>query len=227
MARKHFCIAFAPLFLAAAALGQTTQTSAPAFGQTDVYKTYDLKAIEPTVSADEWAKYEQSLGKRADEVLHDLALTDAAKAEHVKSSVVDYYKFLRGWHDRHDDKMKELSKNAKANASQIAIERKELTAGHEAFVADLGTILTPEQVELVKDRLCYKRPTIMYDGYTKDNPWLTAEQKAGVAKICADAREEAMDGGSSKEKHHIMDRYKGRITNYIVKCKKAAATQSK
>ncbi len=77
----------------------------------------------------------------------------------------------------------------------------------------------------MKDRLCYKRPTIMYVGFTKENPWLTDDQKADIKKICDDARDLAMDGGSSTEKHRIMDKYKGRLTNYIAKAKKAAATQ--
>ena len=209
MTRERLFIALSPLLLAASCLAQTTEPAAMPFGQTAVYKAYDLKALEPAVSADEWAKYDATLGTRADEVLKDLALSDGSKAEHVKNSVSDYYRFLRAWHDRHDAKMGELNKNVKANAAQIAEERKELTAGHEAFIADLGSILTAEQVELVKDRLCYKRPTIMYDGFTQQNPWLTAEQKAGVKKICDDARDAAMDGGSSKEKHQIMDKYKG------------------
>ena len=196
------------------------------FGETAVFKAYDLKSAEPGVSAEEWGKYDATLGGRADEVLKDLALSDAGKAAHVKQSVVDYYKFLRAWHDRHDAKMDQLSKDAKGNAAAIAEERKDLAAGHAAFVADLGAVLSPEQVELVKDRLCYKRPTIMYEGFTKDNPWLTAEQKGAMKAICDEAREVAMDGGSSKEKHKIMDKYKGRLTNYVAKAKKGAATQS-
>ena len=84
---------------------------------------------------------------------------------------------------------------------------------------------TPAQGEAVKDRLCYKRPTIMYEGFTQQNPWLSAEQKADIKNICDDAREVAMDGGSSTEKHKIMDKYKGRLTNYIARAKKAAATE--
>jgi hypothetical protein len=43
-----------------------------------------------------------------------------------------------------------------------------------------------------------------------------------MKKICDEAREVAMDGGSSKEKHKIMDKYKGRLTNYIASAKKAS-----
>ncbi len=225
MTPKRFFVAFTPLLIAASSLAQMTQPDATPFGQTAVYKAYDLKALEPAVSAEDWTKYDGTLSGRADEVLKDLALSDASKAEHVKTSVIDYYKFLRAWHDQHDAKMAELNKDAKANASKIDDERKDLTTGHAAFVADLGSILTPAQVEAVKDRLCYKRPTIMYEGFTQQNPWLSAEQKTDIKKICDDARDVAMDGGSSTEKHKIMDKYKGRLTNYIARAKKAAATQ--
>ncbi|MGN6371101.1 MAG: DUF3826 domain-containing protein [Phycisphaerae bacterium] len=214
-------LALLPLLLAAPLAHAATP-----FGQTEIYKSYDLKSLEPNVTPEEWTKYDQDLAKRADEVLKDLALTDTAKADHVKQSVIDYYKFLRAWHDQHDAKMKTLNKDPKNNAAEITEERKDLTAGHEAFLADLSSILTPDQVELVKDRLCYKRPTIMYQGFTKDNPWLTDEQKADMKKICDEARDLAMDGGSAKEKHAIMDKYKGRLTNYVAKAKKAATQQT-
>ncbi len=127
MARKRSLIALIPLLLASSCLGQATEPSAIPFGQTAVYKAYDLKTLEPAVSAEDWTKYEQTLGGRADEVLKDLALADASKSEHVKTSVIDYYKFLRAWHDQHDTKMQQLSKNAAANAPQISDERKDLT----------------------------------------------------------------------------------------------------
>jgi hypothetical protein len=225
MIHKCSLAVFAPLLIAVSSFAQTTQPAAILFGETAVYKAYDLKTLEPAVSAEEWTKYDGTLSGRADEVLKDLALTDASKAEHVKTSVIDYYKFVRGWHDQHDAKTRELERDAKANDSKIEDERKDLTAGHEAFLADLSSILTPAEVEAVKDRLCYRRPTIMYDGFTQQNPWLTAEQKADIKKICDDARDTAMDGGSSTEKHHIMDKYKGRLTNYIARAKKAAATR--
>src|SRR5215469_16940547 len=100
MPPKQALIALAPLFLAFS-VAQTTQPATP-FGQTDVYKSYDLKTLEPKVSADDWTKYDDTLAKRADEVLTDLSLPDQSKAQHVKQSVIDYYKFLRAWHDQHD-----------------------------------------------------------------------------------------------------------------------------
>ncbi|MCY1460862.1 hypothetical protein D9M71_784570 [compost metagenome] len=48
-------------------------------------------------------------------------------------------------------------------------------------------------------------------------PNLTAEQKDYIYKALVEAREHAMDGGSSKEKHGWFGKYKGRINNYLSK----------
>jgi hypothetical protein len=207
------------LITPALALPQPTQ---PAFSDHPALKEYDPKPLEPKVTDDEWAKYTETLSTRGDEALKDLNLSDPAKAAHVKQSVMLYYRFLRGWHDKHDARLKELNKDAKANAAAIAEERKSLMEVHNAFVADLATVLSPAQVDSVKEYLTYKRPSIMYEGFTKDNPWLTAEQKAKIRDICNESRELAMDEGSSKDKHALMDKYKGRITNFIAAAKKAA-----
>jgi hypothetical protein len=44
---------------------------------------------------------------------------------------------------------------------------------------------------------------------------LTAEEKSQILVFLKDAREEAMDGGSSKEKDTIFKKYKGKINNYL------------
>jgi hypothetical protein len=46
-------------------------------------------------------------------------------------------------------------------------------------------------------------------------PTLTDEQKREILATLLEAREHAMDGGSSEEKHAIFGKYKGRINNYL------------
>jgi hypothetical protein len=48
-------------------------------------------------------------------------------------------------------------------------------------------------------------------------PNLTAEQKAQILAWLTEARELAMDGSTSDEKHGIFGKYKGRINNYLAK----------
>ena len=48
-------------------------------------------------------------------------------------------------------------------------------------------------------------------------PNLTATQKKYIFDALVEAREHAMDAGTSKEKHAWFGKYKGRINNYLAK----------
>ena len=56
-----------------------------------------------------------------------------------------------------------------------------------------------------------------YAGYNDMLPNLTEAQKEYIYNALVEAREHAMDGGSSKEKHAWFGKYKGRINNYLSK----------
>jgi hypothetical protein len=46
-------------------------------------------------------------------------------------------------------------------------------------------------------------------------PQLTPAQRERIRSWLEDAREEAMDAGTSREKHSVFGRYKGRINNFL------------
>ncbi len=46
-------------------------------------------------------------------------------------------------------------------------------------------------------------------------PNLTEKQKARIMTWLVEAREHAMNGGTSEEKHAWFGKYKGRINNYL------------
>ncbi len=56
-----------------------------------------------------------------------------------------------------------------------------------------------------------------FEAEHKRNQELTEEQKKYIYAALVEAREHAMDGGSSKEKHGWFGKYKGRINNYLSK----------
>jgi len=56
---------------------------------------------------------------------------------------------------------------------------------------------------------------VTYRRYQQVLPELTDEQKREILANLIEARELAMDGGSSDEKHAIFGKYKGRINNYL------------
>ncbi|MBI5799896.1 MAG: DUF3826 domain-containing protein [Verrucomicrobia bacterium] len=165
----------------------------------------DKKTSKPDTEAEYTAKLEQ----RAGDILTALDLKDAEKAGRVKGIVIAQYRALRDWHDGLGPKLKGA---AEEEARVIRASLKEL---HGKFVASLSAELTPAQVERVKDRMTYDKVRVTYDGYVEMLPTLTAAQKARVLELLKDAREEAMDGGSSEEKTAVFGRYKGRINNYL------------
>ena len=163
------------------------------------------------------AEYTKAIEKRADDILAVLALEDPAKAGRVRHALLAQYRALRDWHDANDPELKKL----KAAADKAATEARagEIKASlrkiHDAFLERLSQDLTEEQVEKVKDKMTYNVLHVTYGAYQKMLPALTEQQKAKILETLKAAREEAMDGGSSDEKHAIFGRYKGRINNYL------------
>ena len=90
-----------------------------------------------------------------------------------------------------------------------------IVALHRRFVARLAVELAPDQVGRVKDGLTYGVVPITYAAYRKLLPDLTDEQAREVLANLLEAREYAMDAGSSEEKHAWFGKYKGRINNYL------------
>jgi len=82
-------------------------------------------------------------------------------------------------------------------------------------VARLDAELAPEQVNQVKDGLTYGVVPLTYKRYCELLPDLTVEQQAEILANLVEAREYAMDAGSSDEKHAWFGKYKGRINNYL------------
>ncbi len=165
----------------------------------------DKKPSKPDTEAEYTAKLEQ----RAADILKALELADDAKAQRVRGTVVAQYRALRDWHDGLGPKLKG------AGDEEARVIRASLKELHGKFIAALAAELTPAQVERVKDRMTYDTVRVTYHGYLEMLPKLTEAQKARILAMLKEAREEAMDGGSSEEKTVIFGRYKGRINNYL------------
>ena len=86
---------------------------------------------------------------------------------------------------------------------------------HTQYLLKLSALLTPAQVDQIKDGMTYGVVQVTYNSYLDMLPQLTEEQKATLMAYLVEAREIAMDAGSSKEKHGWFGKYKGRINNYL------------
>jgi hypothetical protein len=173
----------------------------------------------PTASAQPDQAYEDAIGKRADDILKALGdLNDPAKTSRVRETILSQYRALKSWHNDHDAELKALSREPAETAKPKAEAIKAtLKPTHDDFLKRLSQDLTAEQVETVKDKLTYNVVHVTYKAFCEMIPALTDERKAYILATLKDAREEAMDGGSSEEKHAVFGRYKGRINNYLSK----------
>jgi Spy/CpxP family protein refolding chaperone len=180
-------------------------------------------AQTPPTGGDAEAAYTRSINQRADSIVATLGITDAGKANRVQSLIAGQYRRLREIHDARDAHIKEIkaedgASKAEADAKIEAVRREatdRLDARHREYLAALSAQLTPEQVEKVKDGMTYGVAPNTYRVYLEMLPDLTPEQRAQIKAWLEEAREKAMDSGTSQEKHAWFGKYKGKINNYL------------
>ncbi len=178
----------------------------------------DTPAAAPKPATDAEAEYTQKIEQRTGDILKILALTDAEQTKRVHDIIMAQYRALNGWHDAHDVELKTLAKtNDEPTKQKVADIKATLKKIHDDYIAALSKNLTPTQVEAVKDKMTYGKVDFTFRGYLIEYPGMNDAQKAKVLAFLKDAREEGMDGGSSKEKDDIFNRFKGRINNYLSK----------
>jgi len=180
-------------------------------------------AQQPEKTQDPEAAYTRTITERADKIVVTLALTNASQAAQVRDLIAQQYRSLRDIHDARDAAIK--TARAKSAGDKAAMDAAVKSAQDEAkakldqlhgkFLAGLSAHLTPEQVDQVKDGLTYGVVQVTYNVYMKMFPDLSGEQKAKIHGWLVEAREIAMDGGTSNEKHAVFGKYKGRINNYL------------
>jgi Spy/CpxP family protein refolding chaperone len=154
-----------------------------------------------------------------------LNLSDSTQGKRVRDVIVQQYRDLNTVHEAHKAAVKAIRDRKDADKTKADGEIKELektreeklAALHPQYLAKLSALLTPAQVEQVKDGMTYGVLPITYKGYLDMLPSLTDEQKKQIKDYLTEAREHAMDAGSSEEKHGWFGKYKGRINNYLSK----------
>lgn len=167
-------------------------------------------APEPSSAPDEAeANYTKAIEGRTADILKALSLTDTNKIAQVHDIIIAQYRAL----NTNDARLQASPKDTNVLA-QVHQERGVL---HAQFISKLSAVLTPEQVDVVKDKMTYGVVQVTYNAYLHMYPDLTDAEKKQIMTWLVEARELAMDGGSSSEKHAIFGKYKGRINNYLSK----------
>jgi Spy/CpxP family protein refolding chaperone len=169
--------------------------------------------------------YTRTITERADKIIPTLDITNAARAAVVRDIIVQQYRDLRSIHDPRDAAIKaaKAKSTEDKSAAEAAVKaaqdeaRVKLDKLHAEFLSKLSAQLSPEQVDKVKDGLTYGVVQVTYKVYVEKYRNLSEEQKAQIKSWLVEAREIAMDGSTSDEKHAAFGKYKGRINNYLSK----------
>ncbi|WP_211352092.1 DUF3826 domain-containing protein [Dinghuibacter silviterrae] len=149
-------------------------------------------------AAGEDSAYIKTIFLRSQKIVNQLDLTDTAKASRVRDMVSWQYRHLNAvYADKKDQNDKSID------------------SLHLLFLKELSTELTPAQIDKVKDGMTYSVLEVTYNAYCAELPALTDPQKAQILAWLTEAREHAMDAGSSEKKHAWFGKYKGRINNYL------------
>lgn len=174
-------------------------------------------------SSTEQDNYTQVITQRAQKIVAVLDITDSAKFKRVQNIIINQYRTLSAIHDSRNAQVKDIKAQAgddkaKANAEVAVIDTnvdKQLNQLHSKYLSQLGTELTPAQIDKVKDAMTYKVLPLTYNAYLDELPNLTEVQKTQIKAWLTEAREHAIDAESSEKKHAWFGKYKGRINNYL------------
>ena len=179
------------------------------------------------VDAQQYAspEYIKVTNERAAKIVEKLALNNKEKQTAVTNIIAQQFRDLSKIQDERDAQIKKVKEyTALSKEKQNAeIERlktdadKSIDKLHKVYLKKLSQHLNEAKITEVKDGMTYGVLPITVAGYNDMLPNLTAAQKKYIYDALVEAREHAMDGGSSKEKHAWFGKYKGRINNYLSK----------
>ena len=167
--------------------------------------------------------YTKVINERAAKIVATLGITDASKASQVQDIIATRYRQLNDIQSKRDEKIKAAKAQSANNKETIAAQVKsyedaantEIELSHKEYLSALSKELTPQQVDQVKDGMTYNVLPITYKGYLEMIPELTNKQKDQIKIWLTEAREHAIDAGTSEKKHWWFGKYKGRINNYL------------
>ncbi|MDT0677577.1 DUF3826 domain-containing protein [Autumnicola musiva] len=167
-------------------------------------------------------EYVKVTNDRAQKIVDGMNLNSAEKKRGVRDLIAEQYRNLSWIQDGRDAKIEEI-RQSKMEESRKEEKIKKLKSKadediadlHEEYLNDLHDGLTPEQVVAVKDGMTYGVAPKTYVAFQEMLPDLSEEEKEFILENLEEAREKAMDAGSSHQKHWWFGKYKGRINNYL------------
>jgi hypothetical protein len=180
-----------------------------------------LSAAHAAPNTTEPQPYTRIAEQRADKIVESLALASPTTAARVREVIARQYADLNALHAVRDARIAEaklLPDRAAATAAVTAAKASvdpQLTALQAAYLGKLAEDLAPAQIDIVKDGMTYGVLPLTFRVYQQMLPELTAAQKEQILAWLTEARELAMTGSTSGEKHAWFGKYKGRINNFL------------
>ena len=170
-------------------------------------------------------EYIKVTNERGAKIAAKLALANPAKEAAVSNIVAQQFRDLSTIQDGRDAAIKKIKEDTslakeKQNEKIDKLKSdadKSIEKLHKSYLKKLATQLSEDKIVEVKDGMTYGVLPITVAGYNDMLPNLTKGQKEYIYNALVEAREHAMDGGTSKEKHGWFGKYKGRINNYLSK----------
>lgn len=160
---------------------------------------------------------------RSDKVVDEMTFCDQELKVRVRDLIMDHYRFLNDEEDARNADVAQLrvafADNIELRDAKIDLRKAEqelkVRDHHFSFISALKMYITEEQIDQVKDGLTYYVCPNTYKAFQDMIPDLKPEEKDQMLIWLTEAREHAIDGGSSKDKHAWFGKYKGRINNYL------------
>lgn len=171
------------------------------------------------------ADYLRTISQRAEKIVAMLNLADTGRSNRVHGILLRQYRDLNEIHSARDADIAAAKAKSAGDKTAVtsAVESARTAAKaktdklHSEFLSRLSAELSSEQVDKVKDGMTYGVLPLTYAVYLRMYPDLKDAEKKQIWDWLVEAREIAMDGSTSNEKHAVFGKYKGRINNYLSK----------
>jgi len=156
-------------------------------------------------------QYVNTIIGRSQKATDELGITWTPMGRNVLNIICNRYFKLNDIYAERDSIKKTDKKLAEAQCDS------KLYRSHYGFLADLSMYLKPHEIEKVKDVMTFNVVKVTYDAQCDMIPTLKDGEKQQIMAWLVEARELAIDAESSKKKHEVFGKYKGRINNYLSK----------
>ena len=168
------------------------------------------------LSAQQYAdpEYIKVTNERAAKIVDKLALGNKEKEAVVANVIAQQFRDLSKIQGERDAEIKKVKEDATLPKEK---QNEKIDKLHADYLKKLGKHLNEAKITEVKDGMTYGVLPVTVTAYNDMIPTLTKEEKEYIYNTLVEAREHAMDGGSSDEKHAWFGKYKGRINNYLSK----------